>query len=550
MDANSEASPSDLPPPPQGAGVRPPALRVPPLPLPVGDRLVEVAPARRPGVTSNMSLRSFSGDAAEPGTPPRDPRAPAPTSPSNVESDAVARDVVAPHKRVRCKRSGPELAARGDGGRSPKKPDPRPAKPPNPSPQTRCKLSVHYREGERPMDELVRLGGGQGVDVIVEVVAPDSKAHRAGIKPGFALTLMNGRSEFMQLPGWQVRLLLEAPITLGFDPEPMQPTSMRCTEIRLTGVHDELGIPPRVAVCRPNDTGLLADEVVFSNAAPLWLSAWNDERFGAAPDVAAASGVPRVYELRRPEATLLVGHAMRGARNYVSKEGAEQTDDEVWEAEEWFPSTASRRKRMSSPGYLCSLDCVAECIENEPEDADRRPHQRAIDRHLVTSKPHAARGAKDLPGRGHKDLAGLEPLEPHPLVSGGSSSTTAASGSSSSADTQASSSSTYFQWLRPVLSPFMASAGPAHSPQPEPSQLPRGREAASPRRLQPTPGLCSKPAGAAGDAQVGVPDFPDDDDDAPCADEAEGGAAAGHERSPDRDPGSGCTFKEYELVMA
>ena len=60
------------------------------------------------------------------------------------------------------------------------------------------------------MSELVRLTGGQGTLVIVECVAPDSRAHKAGVRTGHALVALNGRNEFMQLPGWQVRLLLEA----------------------------------------------------------------------------------------------------------------------------------------------------------------------------------------------------------------------------------------------------------------------------------------------------------------------------------------------------
>lgn len=227
----------------------------------------------------------------------------------------------------------------------------------------RSKLVIHYAEGESPMNDLVRLGGGQGMDVLVEAVAADSKAEKAGVKPGFALTAMNGRSEFMQLPGWQVRLLLDAPITLGFDPDPVKPQSTKCTEIRLTRAQDQLGIPPRVAVCGPRDKGVLAEEVVFKpGSAPLWISAWGDESISEAPEVAASSGaVRRVYELRRPEAHAIVGHAIRGARA-LSPDCELPVDN--FEAD-WFTSTGSRAPRRMPRVSLCSLDCVAECVDND-----------------------------------------------------------------------------------------------------------------------------------------------------------------------------------------
>merc|ERR1740129_981388 len=107
---------------------------------------------------------------------------------------------------------------------------------------------------------------------------------------------------------------------------------MKCTEIRLTRVQDTLGIPPRVAVCGPKETGVLAEEVVFKpSSAPLWLSAWGEESLGETPDVAARDSVPRLYELRRPEAHAIVGDAIRGARDTVDER------DMPFEAE-WFAS--------------------------------------------------------------------------------------------------------------------------------------------------------------------------------------------------------------------
>eukprot|EP00418_Pyrodinium_bahamense_P041987 CAMPEP_0179201048 /NCGR_PEP_ID=MMETSP0796-20121207/100058_1 /TAXON_ID=73915 /ORGANISM="Pyrodinium bahamense, Strain pbaha01" /LENGTH=666 /DNA_ID=CAMNT_0020905605 /DNA_START=66 /DNA_END=2066 /DNA_ORIENTATION=+ len=256
----------------------------------------------------------------------------------------------------------------------------------------KSKLSVHYEEGEQPMSELLRLAGGQGMDVIVEAVAPGSKAERAGVKPGFALSAMNGRNEFMQLPGWQVRLLLEAPITLGFDPEPVPPQSTKCTEIRLTRAQETLGIPPRVAVFGPKDTGVLAEEVVFNQtSAPLWLSAWSEENLGEAPDVGARNPGPQLYELRRQEAHAIVGHAIRGACDTVEQSSL------AFEAE-WFASAASRAPaRSPSPTSLCSMDCVAECLENEIVfGADGRPVGQKPNRRLLEKSP--ARGIGDAGG--------------------------------------------------------------------------------------------------------------------------------------------------------
>jgi len=226
--------------------------------------------------------------------------------------------------------------------------------------KSRARLTLHYVEGEQPMAELLRLAGGQGTDVIVEAVAPGSKAERAGIKAGWALATMNGRSEFTQLPGWQVRLLLEAPITLGFDPEPVTPQSMKCTEIRLTRVPDTLGIPPRAAVFGPRETGVLAEEVIFKpGSAPLWLSAWGDESLAGSAEVAAHHDLPKLYELRRPEAHAIVGHAIRGACDTVDQSVV------AYEAE-WFAQVAREGpQRSTSPSALCSIDCVAECLENE-----------------------------------------------------------------------------------------------------------------------------------------------------------------------------------------
>eukprot|EP00405_Crypthecodinium_cohnii_P058497 CAMPEP_0206612164 /NCGR_PEP_ID=MMETSP0325_2-20121206/55792_1 /ASSEMBLY_ACC=CAM_ASM_000347 /TAXON_ID=2866 /ORGANISM="Crypthecodinium cohnii, Strain Seligo" /LENGTH=804 /DNA_ID=CAMNT_0054131735 /DNA_START=199 /DNA_END=2611 /DNA_ORIENTATION=+ len=280
----------------------------------------------------------------------------------------------------------------GGGGSSGSRCPPPKAGPPGPHTKgplppnlSRSKLVLHYVEGENPMADLVRLGGGQGTDVLVEAVAENSKAERAGVKAGFALVALNGRTEFVQLPGWQVRLLLDAPITLGFDPEPVKPQSMKCTEIRLTRAQDVLGIPPRVAVFGPRDQGVLADEVTFNpGAAPLFISAWSNENVSSNnPEVGATNSrsLRRVYELRRPEAHAIVGRAIRGARalspdlNWDDDDDDEsraggggshshsQSGDVVGWQGQWYRTGSSSGSR-SHPA-LCSLDCVAECVDHD-----------------------------------------------------------------------------------------------------------------------------------------------------------------------------------------
>lgn len=275
-------------------------------------------------------------------------------------------------------------------------------------------LTLHYSEGEQPMADLLRLEGGQGASVIVEAVASGCKAALAGVRPGYALVTMNGRSEFTQLPGWQVRLLLEAPITLGFDPAP-QKNQIGCTEIRLKRIQDTLGIPSRVAVCGPKDHGVLAEQVVFNpGQAPLFLRTGMDEDAnGASPftgpwhqassstagsslltpltisgDINAddlycdepsvqeqqravssttrpGKGNPAVYELRHREAQVLVGRAVHGARAVVG------TGEEV----ECIIDSAGIEPRAFSPWRspisYCSLDCVAECVNTEEDKRGR-----------------------------------------------------------------------------------------------------------------------------------------------------------------------------------
>lgn len=367
----------------------------------------------------------------------------------------------------------------------------------------KCKLSVHYEEGEQPMAELLRLAGGQGMDVIVEALAPGSKAEKAGVKPGFALASMNGRNEFMQLPGWQVRLLLEAPITLGFDPEPVPPQSTKCTEIRLTRGEDTLGIPSRVAVCGPKETGVLAEEVIFNqSSAPLWLSAWSEESFGATPDIAARSPAPRLYELRRPEAHAIVGHAIRGARDTIEQSSL------PFEAE-WFKSAASGGPRRSSasarslsPSALCSMDCVAECLEHElvfgpdqpPEQAGQKASSKRQAGGTDKADPWSAKGAK---GSGHqlsRSSSGAAKAPPGDARPADAKAWVAGLGSSIRDDRSP------LRWLAPVLERVL---GESPSPRggagaPGPSNPRKGGAAHSPRPAM-NRGSSPKPLGASGD---------------------------------------------------
>uniref|UniRef100_A0A7S4QAT5 PDZ domain-containing protein n=1 Tax=Alexandrium monilatum TaxID=311494 RepID=A0A7S4QAT5_9DINO len=393
----------------------PPAGAAEQLPQPPGKG------ARLGDYLSRSPGRNRTADAADPPTPtgwsaPRNSAAGAylTRSPSTTrQADATERPMQSVPKAAEqtSEAAGPQLGRspttglgkKGLGALSQRKND----QEKRPAP-IRCKISVQYAEGEQPMSDLLRLAGGQGMDVIVESVASGSKAEKAGVKAGFALTAMNGRNEFMQLPGWQVRLLLEAPITLGFDPEPAQPQVPKCTEIRLTRAQDMLGIPPRVAVCGPRENGVLAEEVVFKQSqAPLWLSAWSEEGFGESQDVAARSPGPRLYELRRPEAHVLVGHAIKGARD-----AARQRSPPV--ATEWLDTMVRRDlQRSPSPTALCSMDCVGECLESEiafetdnPADGKLSQQKWASPAPPSESKLHCQRVGPSLQGAALKTLPG------------------------------------------------------------------------------------------------------------------------------------------------
>jgi len=123
------------------------------------------------------------------------------------------------------------------------------------------------------MVDFPKLEGGMGFHVVVGAVAPNGKAYRAGVRAGQALVTLNGQIEFSSLPGWQVRLLLEAPVTLGFDPAPGRPAGLPpSVELRLAPSPRclPLGIPSGKDVCKPDMKGsnahsewVVAEEVVF-----------------------------------------------------------------------------------------------------------------------------------------------------------------------------------------------------------------------------------------------------------------------------------------------
>mmetsp|Transcript_50455 Transcript_50455/g.141205 ORF Transcript_50455/g.141205 Transcript_50455/m.141205 type:complete len:439 (-) Transcript_50455:212-1528(-) len=136
-----------------------------------------------------------------------------------------------------------------------------------------CPITVQYAAGDDPMLEFTRLDGGLDSHVIVGALEPTSKAYQAGVRPGHALVVVNGKMDFSQLPGWQVRLLLKAPITLGFDPAPGHPAGMPPSLELLLAPSPALrpvSLPAEQQLLRPfrgRDGGLsdwvVAEEIVF-----------------------------------------------------------------------------------------------------------------------------------------------------------------------------------------------------------------------------------------------------------------------------------------------
>eukprot|EP00928_Gymnodinium_smaydae_P038333 TRINITY_DN26466_c0_g1_i1.p1 TRINITY_DN26466_c0_g1~~TRINITY_DN26466_c0_g1_i1.p1 ORF type:complete len:569 (-),score=56.10 TRINITY_DN26466_c0_g1_i1:235-1941(-) len=134
-------------------------------------------------------------------------------------------------------------------------------------------VSLHYGDGEKPMGEILRLDGGHGSKVVVGSVSLGSKAYNAGVREGSVLVSLNGRTEFAQLPGWQVRLLLEPPITLAFEtPAGAKPDPGKgASELRLCRSRQPapLGIPAGKSFnsLTGGGTWVVAEEIVFKSPA-------------------------------------------------------------------------------------------------------------------------------------------------------------------------------------------------------------------------------------------------------------------------------------------
>eukprot|EP00401_Gymnodinium_catenatum_P073311 CAMPEP_0117540530 /NCGR_PEP_ID=MMETSP0784-20121206/43548_1 /TAXON_ID=39447 /ORGANISM="" /LENGTH=590 /DNA_ID=CAMNT_0005337191 /DNA_START=72 /DNA_END=1840 /DNA_ORIENTATION=+ len=144
---------------------------------------------------------------------------------------------------------------------------------PVPSTDSRRFIEVAYVEGENPMLCFPRLEGGAGTPVIVGMINPTGKAFAAGIRPGMTMATLNGRTEHSRLHGWQVRLILEAPITIGFVPVPSQalqgPSAQYTSvELRLAPSRQALGLPAGKDLWRfaSGENWVVAEEIVFKPA--------------------------------------------------------------------------------------------------------------------------------------------------------------------------------------------------------------------------------------------------------------------------------------------
>eukprot|EP00929_Paragymnodinium_shiwhaense_P070586 TRINITY_DN35747_c0_g1_i3.p1 TRINITY_DN35747_c0_g1~~TRINITY_DN35747_c0_g1_i3.p1 ORF type:complete len:587 (-),score=60.31 TRINITY_DN35747_c0_g1_i3:78-1838(-) len=222
------------------------------------------SPAAPPGAGFRMSFSVAVPDTAgrTPAFPssPRSPRAHSPSSPA-YRSPSFDRGP------PRAEEGPPTRTSRG-GWASP--------------------VTVQYFPGESPMSEIMRLDGGLGMHVVVGEVVTGSKAWRAGVRPGHALVVLNGQTAFTRLPGWQVRMLLEPPITIGFDPAPRPTVGMPpSVELRLAPSHQHrpLGLPKNSDILsakygpKDGDNWMLAEEISFRPSDD-YLSDRNNSLFG------------------------------------------------------------------------------------------------------------------------------------------------------------------------------------------------------------------------------------------------------------------------------
>mmetsp|Transcript_68767 Transcript_68767/g.128294 ORF Transcript_68767/g.128294 Transcript_68767/m.128294 type:complete len:442 (+) Transcript_68767:119-1444(+) len=256
-----------------------------------------------------------------------------------------------------------------------------------------CRVTVTYSEGETPMAELLRLAGGQGSQVTVEAIAPNSKAAQAGVRTGYALVSLNGHSEFVQLPGWQVRLLLEAPLTVSFEPTDVEPTTHSTGSEICIARPEKIGIPTKTAICGPKDRGVLAEEVVFKpGSASLFLSSESQppayHQRMACEDV-GRRGNAQVVELRQGDANQLVGLAAQDARKATAQHrqpSSDLCDGQVLASESRNRRTsAATRWRSPVAAFLaCAPQCNPQCYEEDaPVDTGITA---AVDVHLATDE--------------------------------------------------------------------------------------------------------------------------------------------------------------------
>jgi len=139
-------------------------------------------------------------------------------------------------------------------------------------------------------------------------------------------------------------------------------------------------MPPQKHVLGPTHAGMLQEEVVFDqSAASMWLSAWSDERLGDASVMSPSPDQPQLYELRRKEAHTIVGEAMRCARDTVDSENLPYDPG-------WFQQASTPASGSALPVVLCSMDCVADCIDNDTDFGQL---------HLKKKKAKAGKAADD-----------------------------------------------------------------------------------------------------------------------------------------------------------
>lgn len=230
-----------------------------------------------------------------------------------------------------------------------------------------------------PMQDLPKLEGGRGIAVLVEQVAEGGKAHAAGVRKGFALVEMNGRGEFVQLPGWQVRMLLEPPITLVFDTDPVLPSSPVCTEIRLQlPPKGGLGMATREPLVGPKDFGFLAEEVVFEQSGGEFQAARGGAlRTAMAPLLSPGSGA-----VSRPEGSRSGGKPASASASAaagvlcacIADDKSGESDDEGFFAGHRFDATGIDAYEYPH-AFVTTAPWDAKPAPEPPEPPEQTPEQ-------------------------------------------------------------------------------------------------------------------------------------------------------------------------------